>query len=84
MRRNAISVASEAWLPAFPQLTKLRKEFAHLCCSVLPIVLSTLQGGSFTSSQSSMHFTEEDKSNCFYFISLGFRGGLFWAFFVCF
>lgn len=80
VRRKGISVSSKAWLPVFPQLTKLQKEVeevAYFCHRLLPILFSTLQEGSFTSGQSSMLFAEEDKSNCFYFISPGFVGVLF-------
>lgn len=74
VRRKAVSVTSEAWLPHSPQFTKLEKQVARFCHSILPIVFITLQGGSFNGRQSSMHFTEEDKSGCFYFISPVFVG----------
>lgn len=36
MRRKAVSVISEAWLPVFPQLTKVWKEVPHFCHSLFP------------------------------------------------
>jgi len=81
MRRKIISVTWEAGLSAFPQWTKLQKEVARFCHSLLPMLVSTLEGTGLISRQSSMHFTEEDKSNCFCFISTGSVGVLFWVFF---
>lgn len=54
MKRKAVSLTSEAWLPVLPQATRQQKEIAHFYHSVLPTLLSTLRGGSFASSQSSM------------------------------